>query len=265
MRFFFCLSVFPCFLFLLLPCLYAYLYDDTRHYIYCFHYCCCEIVKSCLSPLFFFFMATPAFTFGYELRSKQVRAYQLCDLGSVRRAITANLQEYLVYEGVVEEDPTSLGNLFLKVVTICGAAGIYAMSKSKVSGVLMASSIAAFAGLVVFQYVCGVMQHSEDVVFVGTGKPLLDPSRTQKQCFKKLKDQRLLIKLWQKDTAVPVVTLEAQIVGESKLFSPPIVYSRTEQTVQYGQFFGSTGFFFPPPLIKLVDSMLDTLMSKKQE
>lgn len=210
-------------------------------------------------------MTPPEYTFGYELNSKQVRAYQPHDLGSVRRAITANLQEYLVFEGVKEEDPTSLKNLFLKVLTICSAAGIYVMSKSKVSGFFLLGGIATFAALVVFQYTCSVMQHNDDVVFVGTGKLLPDASRTQKQCFKKLKGQRLCIRLRQDDGAVPLVKFEVQIIGNSKLFAPPTVYSRTEQTVQYGQFFGSTGFFFPPPLIKLVDSMLEAVTFKKQK
>lgn len=210
-------------------------------------------------------MAAPEYSFGYELNSKQVRAYQPHDIGSVRRAITANLQEYLAFEGIVEEDPTSLKNLFLKALTICGAAGIYVMSKSKVSGTSMLGSLVAFAALVAFQYACSVMQHNEDVVFVGVGKLVSDSSRTQKTCFKKLKNQRLCIRLQQDVTAVPVIKFEAQIIGESKLFSPPTVYSRTEQTVQFGQFFGSTGFFFPPPLIKLVDSMLESVTSRKRK
>jgi hypothetical protein len=210
-------------------------------------------------------MTSPAYSFGYELNSKQVRVYQPHELRSVRRAITANLQEYLVYEGIVEEDPTSLKNLFLKVVTICGAGGIYVMSKSEVRGALMFGSIATFAALILFQYACSFMQHDEDVVFVGTGRELSDPSREQKSCFKKLKNQRLCIRLRHEDSVLPIVVFEAQIIGKSKLFAPPTVYSSTQQTVQYGQFFGSTGFFFPPPLIKLVDSMLEKVSSKKQK
>lgn len=210
-------------------------------------------------------MSVPEYAFGYELNSKQVRAYQPHNLGSVRRALTANLQEYLVFEGVVEEDPTSLKNVFLKVLTICGGAGIYVMTKSNVSGVLQLVSICAFFACVIFQYACSLLQHNDDVVFVGTGMPLSDSSRTQKRCFKKLKNQRLCIRLRQEDSAAPVVKFEAQIIGGSKLFAPPTVYSHTEQSVQYGQFFGSTGFFFPPPLIKLVDGMLETVTSKKQK
>ncbi|KPA73685.1 hypothetical protein ABB37_09615 [Leptomonas pyrrhocoris] len=210
-------------------------------------------------------MSPPQYSFGYELKSKQVRAYQVHDLGSVRKAIIANLQEYLDYEGVAEEEPTSLKNIFLKVVTICGAAGIYVMSKSNVSGAWLLGSIAAFAALVVFQYACSVMEHSEDVVFVGTGKALSHSSRAQKPCFVKLKNQRLCIRIRQDNVEIPVIQFETQIIGNSKLFSPPTVYSRNEQTVQYGQFFGSTGFFFPPPFIKLVDSMLDAVTSKKQK
>lgn len=210
-------------------------------------------------------MSSTEFKFGYELNSKQVRVYQPHDIGSVRRAISANLQEYLVHEGIHEEDPTSLKNLFLKVLTLCVAAGVYVLSKSRVSGQLLATAFVLFAALIGFQVACSMLQRNDSVIFVGTGQLLEDQTRVQKSCFRKLKRQRVCVRLTQENLAVPVVRLEVQIIGPSRLFAPPPVYSRVEKSVQYGQFFGSTGFFFPPPLISLIDGMLESVSVRKQK
>ncbi|KAG5512530.1 hypothetical protein GH5_08497 [Leishmania sp. Ghana 2012 LV757] len=210
-------------------------------------------------------MPTTQYRFGYELKSKQVRVYQPHDLGSVQRAITANLQEYLVYEGVQEEDPTSLKKLLVKVLTLGVAAEVYALSKLQASGLPLACSFLFFGVLVAFQVACSVLQCNGNVIFVGTGRPMEDQSRSQKPCFRKLKNKRLCFRLTQESMSCPVVTLEVQLIGPSRLFSPPTVYSRVQKKVQYGQFFGSTGFFFPPPLLKLIDEMLNAVVSKKQK
>ncbi|CAJ1985619.1 hypothetical protein - conserved [Leishmania donovani] len=210
-------------------------------------------------------MSSTVYEFGYELNSKQVRVYQTHDVGSVHRAITANLQEYLAYEGVQEEDPTSLKNLFVKALTLGAAAEVYVLSKFPVSGLLLASSFFFFGILIAFQLTSSLLQRNGDIIFVGTGRLTGNPSRSQKPCFRKLKNQRLCVRLTQESMCAPLVKFEFQLIGPSRLFSPPPVYSQVEKTVQYGQFFGSTGFFFPPPLQKLIDGMLEAVVSKKQK
>ncbi|CAG9567097.1 conserved hypothetical protein [Leishmania major strain Friedlin] len=209
-------------------------------------------------------MSSTLYEFGYELNSKQVRVYQTHDVGSVHRAITANLQEYLAYEGVQEEDPTSLKNLFVKALTLGVATEVYVLSKFRVSGLLLASSFFFFGILIAFQLTCSFLQRNGDIIFVGTGR-LIEGPRPQKRCFRKLKNQRLCVRLTQESMCAPLVKFEFQLIGPSRLFSPPPVYSQVEKSVQYGQFFGSTGFFFPPPLQKLVDGMLEAVVSKKQK
>ncbi|KAG5488106.1 hypothetical protein LSCM1_08171 [Leishmania martiniquensis] len=210
-------------------------------------------------------MPPKEYQFGYELNSKQIRVYQTNELGSVQRAITANLQEYLAYEGIQEDAPTSLKNLLLKVLSLGVAAEVYALSKLRVHGLPLTCSILFFGVLIAFQAACSVLQKNANVIFVGTGGPIDDQSRSQKPCFRKLKNRRVCFRMMQESASAPVVRLEVQLIGPPRLFSPPIVYSRVEKTMQYGQFFGSTGFFFPPPLLKLIDEMLESVVSKKQK
>ncbi|GET85388.1 hypothetical protein, conserved [Leishmania tarentolae] len=210
-------------------------------------------------------MPPRVYEFGYELNSKQVRVYQTNDLGSVHRAINANLQEYLAYEGIEEEKPTSLKNLLLKVLALGSAAEVYVISKMHVSRLLLVSSFLFFGILIAFQIAFSVLQDNGNIIFVGTGKLIESPSRSQKPIFHKLRNQRLCVRLTHENVSTPLVKFEFQLIGPSRLFSPPTVYSRVEKTVQYGQFFGSTGFFFPPPLQKLIDGMLEAVVSKKQK
>ncbi|AIN95135.1 hypothetical protein LPMP_010340 [Leishmania panamensis] len=209
-------------------------------------------------------MSSTVYDFGYELASKQVRVYQTNDVGSVYRALTANLQEYLAYEGIQEEDPTSLKNMFVKVLTVGVGVAVYVLCKSHASEVLLAGSFLFFGALVAFQLVCSILQHNGNIIFIGSGRVVEDQQRGQKPCFRKLKNQRICIRLTQENMFIPVVKFEVQLIGPSRMFSPPTVYSRVEKTVQYGQFFGSTGFFFPPALQELIDGMLEAVASKKQ-
>ncbi|KAG5512291.1 hypothetical protein JKF63_07813 [Porcisia hertigi] len=210
-------------------------------------------------------MSSVLYNFGYELGSKQIRRYVVNDVRSVHRALASNIQDYLAYEGVKEENPVSLKNVFLKVFTLGVAAGAYALSKRQVSGLLLAGSFLFFGMLIVFQIAYNIVQNNGDIIFVGTGRLIEDKLRSQKPCFCHLVNRRLCVRLTQEDLSIPVVTLTVQLIGPSSLFSQPPVYSEAVKTVQYGQFFGSTGFFFPPPLLKLVDELLESAVSTKRK
>lgn len=196
-------------------------------------------------------------TLGYEIKSKQVRAYETNDLSSVHRALSVNTQEYLAHEGLEEDPPMKLSTVFLETTAI--AVGFY-LFISKITfhtnPVAVAACFAAFVALVGGMTLNTYMQQSSDLVFQGTGKVRRDPP--PKALFASLQGKRLSVFLVVKGFS-PEVKFVAQITKAPALFRKPEVISSVEKKVQYGKYFGSTGFFYPPALTQDLDSLLKRL------
>lgn len=186
------------------------------------------------------------------------------DVNSVHWAIVANLEEYLHYEGVVEESNTSLKVLAFQALTIAFSGVVFLCRKMEMTALPFAYIVVAFTIFVGMQFLYNVKQGNRDVIFIGMLQPS-DDKLEQKKWKNHLKGKRLCVRLRHADICVPVATLEMQFIGRSKLFSPPSVLCRVEREIAYGKFFGSSGFFFPPSFTACVDEVLRELCSRKKK
>ncbi len=70
-------------------------------------------------------VSCPEDTFGYALFSKQVRQYRINDSSTVRRAIVANIEEYLLWEGVEYDLRSDNARYGVGAVSVLVGAGTY--------------------------------------------------------------------------------------------------------------------------------------------
>ncbi|CCW64205.1 unnamed protein product [Phytomonas sp. EM1] len=198
------------------------------------------------------------FTFGYELKSKQVRRYKLNDISSVRRAICANAQEYLSFEGINEESPVNIWRTLLHVF-ISSMGVLIFLNRKKITQdwPLYILSYAGFFGVVAGMLVNNAMQQSHSVFFMGSGK--LENNAIKK--FAGLNRHKLRFHLFVYPYS-PQVKFLAEIIESRRLFENPKSLVSVEKTVQYGKYFGSTGFFYPPALVKDIDEIIESLIQK---
>lgn len=204
---------------------------------------------------------TSSFSFGYELKSKQVRKYRPNDINSVRRAISVNAQEYLEYEGVEELQLSKWALLAGFLATGLGVA-IHVMKMSLAKDPLLTTAcISGFFFLVGGMQLSDYLQKNRDVIFVGTGK--VTPLEGTKSPVAALKNQRLRLLLHCEEFS-PIIRIQAQLVGKPHLFSPAKVHRSVEKSVPYGRYFSPSGYFFPPVLTNDLDDLVKKLTKKKK-
>ncbi|EPY33405.1 hypothetical protein STCU_02235 [Strigomonas culicis] len=199
---------------------------------------------------------------GYELVSKQVRAYRTNDVNSVRRALSSNIQEYLVHEGVKEDEPHTFKNVFQCGVAISLGVAIFFMRVVLNNSILLTTlCIGLYTSIIAVTFVNDSIQQSRNTIFLGTGV-IEQKEDTKKTFLKKLEGRHLHVLL---DTAnAPKIKIEAQIIDKPRFLQAPRVYKSVERTMQYGKYFGSTGFFYPPAMVKDIDSIIAELTKKKK-
>ncbi|EPY33418.1 hypothetical protein STCU_02228 [Strigomonas culicis] len=199
---------------------------------------------------------------GYELVSKQVRAYRTNDVNSVRRALSSNIQEYLVHEGVKEDEPHTFKNVFQCGVAISLGVAIFFMRVVLNNSILLTTlCIGLYTSIIAVTFVNDSIQQSRNTIFLGTGV-IEQKEDTKKTFLKKLEGRHLHVLL---DTAnAPKIKIEAQIIDKPTLFVKHLVFTKdVERTMQYGKYFGSTGFFYPPAMVKDIDSIIAELTKRK--
>lgn len=195
--------------------------------------------------------------YGYAAESKQVRQYQTNDTDSVYRALSANIQEYLSHEGLVERSPFRLSHTLLQIFTAALGVWIFVVKVSfKAQPFLTVGCFVSFAALVAGQLISAFMQHSSNVVFESTGSLRADAQ--PRKCFRALQGRRIRIVL-ALDGFSTNARITAQCVGPSHTFSPANIFKSEQMAVQYGKYFGSTGYFYPPALVHDLDAMLSAL------
>ncbi|CCW71299.1 unnamed protein product [Phytomonas sp. Hart1] len=201
---------------------------------------------------------TEEIEFGYALKSKQVRHYEINDLDSVKRALTANAQEYLVYEGVEEKSPVSVsGSIFRVFISSLGIFIFIAGKKILAQRLLSYISFIGFFGLILGMIVNNCIHDSYSVFFVGSGKVGSTPNKK----FAALNHHKLRFHLFIYPYS-PLVKFIAEITDSGRLFRPYKSLVSVEKNVYYGKYFGSNGYFYPPALTSDVDDIIEELIQK---
>lgn len=197
----------------------------------------------------------------YELTSKQVRRYKVNSLGSVRWAITANLQEYLSYQGVKEDVWkfwSYVPDLFIGIV---GGIIIYQWIQDT-SASWTFWEIALFYALFVFKAWWSTMFYMGEAIFEGTGR--VDVSENTTRAAIALgstgKKIRVLLDCTESDSSI---VLKMQVLNSQGIFPRHFpVLCGVEQRISWGRYFSEQGFFYPPNFKRDVDQLLEKLIKR---
>lgn len=212
--------------------------------------------------------AAPAFEFGYEIKSKQVRRYTVNSLQSVRRAISSNIQDYLGYQGISENRVSLLSlvpNVFIIVAGIFVNLPLLFRHMERPNGQL-------YCVLFYLLYAAKslwerhVSSANGSVIFESTGA--VDVKPHSKPYVRALGETgklfRISLDYTEKQNAVNV---------KMQLLEPPRgLYDRmrgkgkvlrgVERRICYCNYFSAQGFFYSVNMIRDVDEMCQRLVER---
>lgn len=250
-------------------------------------------------------VSCPADTFGYALFSKQVRQYRINDSSTVRRALVANIEELLLWEGVEYDLRSDNARYGIGAMSVLVGAGTYlaGLWPFRVPFPVMKPFLAMS---VVFYNLCAAAMYylfrwvDTDCFFqtnpnsapahehLKGDKPQSHQDQVSKRSGRKekggnktldtaeglcpggclgqlLEGQRVRLRT-KMETFSPKIVLCAELLSKSRpWYMPAAVLHTVERAYTYGDFFDEDGHIYPPNLVRETQELLRELMSAKKK
>ncbi|RNF10403.1 putative lipase domain protein [Trypanosoma rangeli] len=210
--------------------------------------------------------ANKKYVYGYDLYSESVRKYSpVNDLRTAKNAIVNNIHDYLLHLDEFEANIGHKRKLILICVSIFVSVGItcslmfgreffesYPRTKYALMGI---------SGLFcLFACFYGSLHDSDRIVFTVAGPSIHRNDTRRKDYLHALRGRRVCVRVNEvPDSAT--INIETQLVGPFRLFAPSSVYYSVSRGVPYGRYFSKDGFFYPPPMVEDIDTLLRSLNS----
>lgn len=201
------------------------------------------------------------FSFTYELTSKQIRLYTINDLSSIGRALHANVQEYLEWLGFGEKRPISTKEFLFAMFTVCCAVVFFCVTSVSYLGIFDVLCLATFILCFVPIFYYRWRHQLEDLAFHFNGSICRDDAPDWVKRF----EGRPMCIFIRGNQYSPVIEFEARLIKDAGFFTGVETIASVKKSVQYGKYFGSTGFFYSPPFVKDVDDLLNDLSRVDQK
>lgn len=202
-----------------------------------------------------------SYEFSYELKSKQLRRYKVNSLPSIRRAISANLQDYFSFQGIKENEFHLWSNFPYFLIILVGSLIIHQWYYKVDSSFLFWERI-LFYLLFVFQRFWNNKFEIDDLIFEGTGSVIVNEntSETAKLLGETNKTIRVFLEFFPERN---IVTIKMQLVKVEGIFPKkyPLLCG-VEQRVNYGRYFSEQGFFYGTFFVNDIDLLFKRLLQR---
>lgn len=202
-----------------------------------------------------------SYAFTYELKSKQVRRYKNNSLPSIRRGISANLQDYFSFQGI-EENEFHLWNNFPYFLIILVGSLIGFQWYYEVESSFFFWEYILFYSLFVFHYFWNRKFEIDDMIFEGTGSVIVNEntSETAKALGETKKTIRVFLEF---NPPTSIVVIRMQLVKVEGIFPKKFpVLCGVEHRVNYGRYFSEQGFFYSVFFVNDVDHLFKRLLHR---